>query len=114
MLTTLLIVVSTAVLSSLCTLGLAFWVYEVRLRSRLEARMEELAVILEARVHKGVKDAGIELLPEFQARVEAGFRDAMTSLPEKGASSIAKAGASFIGDGLNTLFGRKDSTEDKS
>jgi hypothetical protein len=30
----------------------------------------------------------------------------MASLPEKGASAVAKAGASLIGEGLNTLFGR--------
>lgn len=101
----IMIVVVTAVLSSLCTLGLAWWVYETRLRRRLESRMEEMADILEERVHKGVKDAGIELLPEFQKRVEDGFRDAMGSLPEKGANTIAKAGASLIGGGLNTLFG---------
>lgn len=108
MLTMVVVVIATAWLSSLCTLALAYWTYETRLRSRLEARMEELAGILEERVHKGVKDAGIELLPQFQARVEAGFRDAMTSLPEKGASTIAKAGANLIEDGLNTLFGRDE------
>lgn len=113
MLISVVMLVATAVLSSLCTLGLAWWLYESRLRSRLEARMEELADILEARVHKGVKDAGIDLLPAFQERVEAGFKDAMTSLPEKGASTIARAGANLIGEGLNTLFGRREPGEDK-
>jgi hypothetical protein len=82
--------------------------YETRLRRRLEVRMLELADTLEARVRKGVKEAGIELLPAFQERVEAGFKDAMASLPEKGASAMAKAGANLIGEGLNTLFGRRD------
>ncbi len=104
----ILLLVSTAILTSLVTLGLAWWLYEARLRPRLESRLEELADLLEARVHKGVKDAGMELLPAFQERVEAGFRNAMTSLPEKGANTIAKAGANLIGGGLNTLFGRKD------
>jgi hypothetical protein len=113
MLTTLIIVVVTALLSSLCTLALAYWLYETRLRSRLEVRLAELAEILETRVHKGVRDAGIELLPEFQARVEAGFRDAMAGLPERGASTIAKAGANLIGEGLNTLFGRREPGEGK-
>ncbi|MGH8454484.1 MAG: hypothetical protein ACRES4_00310 [Nevskiales bacterium] len=106
--TLLLTLVVTAVLSSLCTLGLAWWLYESRLRRRLEARMQELADILEARVHKGVKEAGIELLPAFQERVEAGFKNAMASLPEKGASAVAKAGASLIGEGLSGLFGRRE------
>jgi hypothetical protein len=104
----LLMVAATAILSSLCTLGLAWWFYEARMRARLDARLAELADLLEARVHKGVKDAGIELLPEFQSRVEAGFKAAMASLPEKGATAMAKAGANLIGEGLNTLFGRRD------
>lgn len=112
MLTPIVMLVCTALLSSLFTLGLAWWLYESRLRSRMEKRMEELADILETRVHKGVKDAGIELLPAFQERVEAGFKDAMAGLPEKGASTIAKAGANLIGEGLNTLFGR-NGPEDK-
>jgi hypothetical protein len=105
---TILLMVVTAVLSSLCTLGLSYWLYETRLRSRLETRLVELADTLEIRVHKGVKDAGIELLPAFQERVEAGFKNAMASLPEKGATAVAKAGASLIGEGLNTLFGRRE------
>lgn len=104
----ILMLVCTAVVTSLATLGLAWLLYETRLRPRLERRIEELADLLETRVHKGVKDAGIELLPAFQERVEAGFRDAMASLPEKGASTIAKAGANLLGEGLNTLFGRKE------
>jgi hypothetical protein len=104
----ILMLVSTAVLTSLVTLGLAWLLYETRLRPRLESRIEEMADLLEARVHKGVKDAGVELLPAFQERVAAGFRDAMTSLPEKSATTIAKAGANLIGEGLNTLFGRKE------
>lgn len=107
MLTSLFVIVSTAVLSSLITLGLTYWIYERRLRERLETRMEELADILEARVHKGVKEAGIDLLPAFQERVEAGFKEAMVNLPEKGAT-IAKVGAGLIGEGLSTLFGRRD------
>ncbi len=108
MLNPILMLIATAVLSSMFTLGLSYWLYETRLRSRLEARMEELADILEARVHKGVKEAGIELLPAFQERVEAGFKDAMASLPEKGASAMAKAGANLIGEGLSGLFGRRE------
>ncbi len=100
------IVIGTAVLSALCTLGLAGWFYQARLRERLDRRIEALAEELERRVHDGVKAAGVELLPAFQERVEAGFRNAMASLPEKGASAVAKAGASLIGEGLNTLFGR--------
>ena len=108
MTTSIVLLVCTAVLSSLCTLGFGWWLYESRLRRRLESRMEELADILEARVHKGVKEAGIELLPAFQERVEAGFKDAMASLPEKGASAMAKVGASLIGEGLSGLFGRRE------
>jgi hypothetical protein len=108
MLNSVLIIILTSVLSSLITLSLTYWIYEMRLRQRLESRMAELADILEARVHKGVKAAGIELLPAFQERVEAGFKDAMRDLPEKGASAVAKAGANLIGEGLNTLFGRRE------
>ncbi|HXG28453.1 MAG TPA: hypothetical protein VNJ47_06370 [Nevskiales bacterium] len=111
MLTSILLMLGTAVLSSLCTLGLAWWFYQAQLRERLDRRIEALAGELERRVHDGVKAAGIELLPAFQARVEAGFKDAMASLPEKGASAVAKASASLIGEGLNTLFGRREPSD---
>lgn len=113
MLTPLMTIVLTAILSSLCTLGLTYWLYEARLRNRLELRLQELADIFEARVHKGVKEAGIELLPAFQERVEAGFKAAMTSLPEAGATTLAKVGASLISGSLNTLLGRLDPEERK-
>lgn len=111
--TLFLTAVTTAVLSSLCTLGLAWWLYTRYLKPHIEVRLEALADMLEARVRKGVKDAGTELLPAFQERVEAGFRDAMVSLPEQGASTIAKAGANLIGEGLSTLFGRRGTEEPK-
>jgi hypothetical protein len=111
MLISVMLVLGTAVLSSLCTLGFAWWLYEARLRERLDRRVEALAEELERRVHAGVKAAGIELLPAFQERVEAGFKNAMASLPEKGASAVAKAGANLIGEGLNTLFGRREPGE---
>lgn len=108
MLNPILVLVATALMSSVFTLGLAYCFYEFRLRRRLEARIDELADTLEARVHKGVKDAGIELLPAFQERVEAGFKEAMASLSEKGASAMAKAGANLISEGISGLFGRRE------
>jgi hypothetical protein len=103
----LLMVALTALLTSACTIALALWIYDLQLRSKLEKRLAEVADELEARVRKGVRDAGIELLPAFQEKVEDGFKNAMLNLPEQGASSIARAGASLIGEGLSTLFGNK-------
>src|SRR5262249_30212918 len=109
MLNSLLVVILTSALTSVVTLALAYGFYEIRLRKRLEAYVAELANELESRVRKGVTDAGIELLPAFQERVEAGFREAMASLPEQGANTLAKAGASLIEGGLSTLFGKRTS-----
>jgi hypothetical protein len=54
-----------------------------------------------------VKEAGIELLPAFQEKVEDGFKNVIAEFPQEGASSIAKAGATLIETGLNSLFGKK-------
>jgi hypothetical protein len=102
---TFLLVALTALASSACTLAAAFLFYRVYLSHRLENRLAELADTLEERVRRGVKEAGIELLPAFQERVEDGFKNAMVSLPEQGASTIAKAGANLLGEGLTSLFG---------
>jgi hypothetical protein len=101
-------IVLTAILSSVCTLGFSYWLYSRRWHDRLEARLVEIADTLEGRVRKGVKDAGIELLPAFQERVEAGFKNALADIQQQGVSTIARAGASIIEEGLSTLFGKRD------
>jgi len=97
----LVLIVVTALASSLCTLGLGLVVFQRWVRPRLEARLQAFADLLEARVKAGagaagqelleplraqarggLEEAAIELLPQVRAELTAGFREAAAeSLP---------------------------------
>ncbi|HOW61007.1 MAG TPA: hypothetical protein PLJ20_00345 [Candidatus Contendobacter sp.] len=97
----LVLIIVTALTSSLCTLALGLVVFQRWVRPRLETRLTMIAETLEARVRAGagaagqelleplraqvrggVEEAAIELLPRIRAELAAGFREAAEeSLP---------------------------------
>lgn len=97
----LAIVVGTALLSSLFTLGLAYWVYLRKIRPRLEqeierklARMEEeLGHLIRARVRQGVLDA-VAALPS-------------ASVLRETQKTVARTAADLVEGGLAALWGEK-------
>ena len=76
----LMLIVVTALVSSLSTLALGWVAFQKWLRPGLEARLEALAALLEARVKAGAGAAGRELLEPLRAQVRGGVEDAATAL----------------------------------
>lgn len=95
MISDLVLAAVTAVLSSACTLTVAWWLWERRLRRRLETRLEairqDLGETIQQRVRQGILD-GIAAI------------DASTLLrgTQKG---LADAAAELVRGGLSSLLG---------
>ncbi|MDY7094938.1 MAG: hypothetical protein SX243_18345 [Acidobacteriota bacterium] len=100
MLTDIVLALSTAVLSSALTLTVAYLFFQRRweeeqqkLEQRLEEAIEELGIVIEDRVRRGVLDA-IRQIPS--AEVLSGTT-----------RTVAQTGADLVGYGLSALLGRK-------
>jgi len=76
----LILIVVTALMSSLGTLVLGLVVFRQWVQPRLEARLEAFAETLEARVKAGAGAAGQELLEPLRAQVRGGMEAAATEL----------------------------------
>lgn len=106
----LLLIVLTALCSSLLTLAGAWWVYRAVLEKRLDEQLLEIQTEFEQRVKFGVLAAGEELLPQFRKEVEAGFSEAVrnsgVNVAEAGLKTVAES-ANLLEKGLGRLFGLK-------
>ncbi len=104
----LVLILATALLSSVLTLLLALAGWQWFLRKRLEAELEVVANRLRERVKDGVTEAGRDLLPAFRQQVEAGFRDALTGsiatgLIDKTAGTVLRQGIALVEQGLDLV-----------
>lgn len=110
MIATLILASITAVLSAALTLGIGFVVFqrrwdrerqilEDRLEERLTLALDELGVVIEERVRKGVLDA-IARIPS--AEVLSGTT-----------RTAAQAGADLVSYGLSALLGRRSKPKDE-
>ena len=79
----MLLIVATALLSSLVTLALGWLAFQHGIRPQLEARLTALAEQLEARVKAGAGAAGQDLLEPLRAQVRGGVEDAATDVLPK-------------------------------
>ncbi|MGB3622889.1 hypothetical protein FT643_02620 [Ketobacter sp. MCCC 1A13808] len=87
-------IIATALLSSFFTLGLAQYIFNKRLKHRLENELSEAIARIKA-----------EVGPEVEARVKKGVMEGFKSLPSREVlrdttRSIAKTGLDIMGDGL--------------
>jgi hypothetical protein len=75
MLLQLLTILSTAVLSSLLTLALAYWYFDRRLKRRLDQRLselqEEFGSVIQERVRRGVLE-GVASIPSAEVLKDTG------------------------------------------
>ena len=75
MLLQLLTILSTAVLSSLLTLALAYWYFDRRLKRRLDQRLtelqEEFGSVIQERVRRGVLE-GVASIPSTEVLKDTG------------------------------------------
>lgn len=76
----LILIIVTALASSLGTLALGLIVFQRWVQPRLEARLVVVAETLEARVKAGAGAAGQELLEPLRAQVRQGVEEAATEL----------------------------------
>lgn len=98
----IVMVVVTACLSSAFTLGLAWWIWERRLRKRLEDEIERLAEVLGETVRE---------------RVRQGALDAAADLPSMevigGVSrTVADTAVDLLRGGLDTILGPSTDPEE--
>lgn len=95
----ILLMLGTAILSSAFTLMVAAWLFETRIKPRLQAHVDE-------EVEKAIAELGRTI----EARVHAGVRSGVASLPSAdvlaGATrAAARTGADIVGLGLASLLG---------
>lgn len=96
-----LTIVATAVLTSVCTLGVVWWVYTRRLRPALEQELERKIARLED-----------ELGQLIRARVRQGVLDAVASLPSTNVlretqKTMVRTAGDLVEGGLAVLWGEK-------
>lgn len=114
-----MLVLLTALLSSVITLILSYVLYRRHWEPLLDQRLDQLQVEFEARVKSGVYAAGLELLPDFREQVKLGFTDALSQSHTAGlVEETAKVmnvgkdlGVGIVETGLNALFGRGKPTK---
>lgn len=95
MIEAIVIVVTSALLSSGLTLGLAWWIWRRRLAARLETRLEELGVELAETVRAGVRQGVLE-----------GIADAPSLEVISGAGrTMAESAVEALKGGLDTILG---------
>ena len=102
----------TAVLSSVFTLVLAKLLIDRWASRYAQSKLDLAGGELEKRLRTAALQAGEELMPALQARVRAGFEEAIQSIAsgrplEKKMQDAAKAGVRALGEGIDALLGRK-------
>ena len=104
-----LIVILTALLSSLLTLLLAYILFRTHLEKRLDEQALKLQAEFEARVKSGVLAAGMELLPALREQVKLGFLDVVNKSTAAGfvedTARAVSTGAGLVESGFNALLG---------
>lgn len=101
MLSQALVIILTALLSSLLTLGIAYWFIKKLIDDKAEATVKEIT-------KRFKEDVG----PELESRVAQGVRTGFASLPSKEVlrdttRNMAKTGANIVGDTLKPFLKQK-------
>lgn len=106
---TLLLMLASALLSSVVTLGLGYALYRLWGERKLGGELLVIQDEFEGRVRRGVLAAGRELLPELRKEVAGGFQDALQQSRAAGlaedAAKVVTGAAGLLESGLGNLFG---------
>lgn len=109
--TPVFLIVATALLSALCTAGVAYLWFRVQLKAALDTELAAVQDEFELRVRRGVLAAGEELLPQLRQQVALGFQDALGKSQAAGlvenAAGAVNLGAGIIETGLSAFLGIK-------
>jgi hypothetical protein len=103
----IIIVISTAVTTSVLFLGILYLAYIWKIKPEFELKIAKAAQEIEDRVKEGVLSAGTELLPEFGEEVTKGFTRALPQWPATEMSKVAKTGVNLFEESLSTFMGTK-------
>ena len=104
---TFVIILATAVSTSVMTLLLAYLFHVFYVRKRMEKRMQELAEIVQERVRAGAIEAGSELLPCFREQVTEGFKRALREWSTNDFRKMTKTGMGMVEESLSSLLGAR-------
>lgn len=101
MLSQLGIVVATAMLSSLLTLGIGYLVLQGYMRRQFEAGLRET-----------IRRINAEVGPEIEARVKKGVKEGVKSLPTREVLkettwNMARTGAELVNEGIKPFLKKK-------
>lgn len=106
----ILLIVITALLTTGATLATSYFVFVFYLKQRLYREIDELSLVMKAKLREGVLEAGQELLPEFREEVREGFKEAVNQslsgeFLEYAAKNVAKNSTSIVEQGLSFFLG---------
>lgn len=101
MLSQLGVVIATAVLSSLFTLGIGYIVLHRYMRRQFEAGLRE-----------AIRRINAEVGPEIESRVKKGVRDGVKSLPSREVLkettwNMARTGAELVNEGIKPFLKKR-------
>ncbi len=104
---------ATALLSSVLTLGLSYYLFQKRLKDDFWSQIDQVSFEVKERIRLGVMEAGMELLPKFRAAVREGLKEAVSEtvrpdLIEKTAKNMADIGGRLVETSLKAFFGTKE------
>ncbi len=114
MLNQILTIVLTALLSSALTIGLAWWLYERRLKAELDAQLEAAVAEVDDKLQGALETLG----DIVEVRVKQGILSGVAAIPSSEVladttKSVARTGAELASKGLSALFGiKKNRSED--
>ena len=103
-----LTIVATALLSSALTVGLAWWLYQRRLKAELEAQLESAVAEVDGKLRQALEALG-DIVEE---RVKQGILNGVAAIPSSEVladttKSVARTGAELATKGLSALLGIK-------
>ena len=106
MLSQLGVVIATAVLSSVFTLGIGYLVLHRYMRKQFEAGLKE-----------AIRRINAEVGPEIESRVKKGVRDGVKSLPSREVLkettwNMARTGAELVNEGIKPFLKKRKPRSD--
>ncbi len=107
-----LLILASALLSSLMTLALGFYLFDRHYKQRLLAEIDERADAYQERFEGVLEEEGEKLGENIETRVRQGVLDAFASLPsteviQETTQSVVQTGVDLMEAGFSTFLGGK-------
>ncbi len=107
-----LMILASALLSSVLTLALGFYYFDRRYKEQLTAELDQRAEAYRRRFQEILDQEAEKLGKNIETRVRQGVLDAVASLPsteviQETTQSVVKTGVDLMEAGLSTFLGTK-------